>query len=640
MQTTTSQNNVSANVDLVAGHFSGVPDKPKVTPDEQCKGFDATAKAECTGSTAQWYDAVTNQLVTTGDHLTLPAGTDVGTYNYNVTCKNEDGCESAPSAVSIKILENPTVLASVTVESGITKTNENLYVMKISTTNVAHLVAVGSKGTPPYTYEWTALDANAAVSFSTDASPTDGSKATFKVLTTQGLNTDYSFRVKIKDSKGCVSIDDVTIEINPTAPPCGISGPAVVCAGATNVEYKYTPTPFPDADFNYIWSITSDNGSTLVGGSPQTNNTSASVFVNAGATAGSYTVALKLESKILGADGKPLIVVNDPNCPVTTTVTLVTCTVKLDANTDCFVNNGKATVTPTGGTAPYSYKWDDGETTQQATALSKGKHTVEVTDKNGCKTTCDVTIPENPCQHIFCTNTTCLNFIQSTQTLPNICYNTSNGTITPGVFYYWTNVTAPTSSFTITVTQTNPCSAPIFQLGNGNQFNLQTGSSCGNDGSAVSYSQNATTGTVTVSVSGAQAGKVYILGLKYGAKSGATFTSSCTFTFDASTTAGHVDGSTGQITVKLNCSATCVNTTIATVAARAITPTEVVSDLQVHAYPNPFNSTINFNFVSPVSGKASLEVFDLLGRKLANVYQGDVEANMQRSIPYQVPSAH
>src|SRR6476620_2032799 len=303
MQTTTSQNNVSANVDLVAGHFSGVPDKPKVTPDEQCKGFDATAKAECTGSTAQWYDAVTNQLVTTGDHLTLPAGTDVGTYNYNVTCKNEDGCESAPSAVSIKILENPTVLASVT---------------------------VGSKGTPPYTYEWTALDANAAVSFSTDASPTDGSKATFKVLTTQGLNTDYSFRVKIKDSKGCVSIDDVTIEINPTAPPCGISGPAVVCAGATNVEYKYTPTPFPDADFNYIWSITSDNGSTLVGGSPQTNNTSASVFVNAGATAGSYTVALKLESKILGADGKPLIVVNDPNCPVTTTVTLVTCTVKLD----------------------------------------------------------------------------------------------------------------------------------------------------------------------------------------------------------------------------------------------------------------------------------------------------------------------
>jgi hypothetical protein len=177
-------------------------------------------------------------------------------------------------------------------------------------------------------------------------------------------------------------------------------------------------------------------------------------------------------------------------------------------------------------------------------------------------------------------------------------------------------------------------------LGSGNQFNRQTGSSCGNDGTAATYSQNSTTGAVTVSVSNATAGGIYILGLKYGAKSGATFTSSCTFTFDASTTAGHVDGSTGQITVKLNCSATCVNTTIATVAARAITPTEAVSDLQVHAYPNPFNSTINFNFVSPVSGKASLEVFDLLGRKLANVYQGNVDANKPQAIPYKVPSAH
>jgi hypothetical protein len=361
-------------------------------------------------------------------------------------------------------------------------------------------------------------------------------------------------------------------------------------------------------------------------------------------------------TKLCGSETglKHTVTVTDANkCTTTCDVTVteppkLTCTVKLDANTDCFVNNGKATVTPVGGTSPYTYLWDNGETTQQAVALSKGKHTVTVTDANKCTTTCDVTIPENPCQHIFCTNTTCLNFIQSTQILPNICYNTSNGVITPGVFYYWTNVTAPARNFTITVTQANPCGASIFQLGSGNQFNLQSGTTCSNDGTSATYSQNTTTGAVTVSVSGAKSGGVYILGLKYGAKSGATFTSSCTFTFDANTTNGgttaHVDGSTGQITVKLNCSATCVSAGVSTAALRSVpnnvTTTEQVNGLQVHAYPNPFNSIINFNFVSPVSGKARLEVFDLLGRKLANVYQGDVEANMQRSIPYKVPSAH
>jgi hypothetical protein len=63
------------------------------------------------------------------------------------------------------------------------------------------------------------------------------------------------------------------------------------------------------------------------------------------------------------------------------------------------------------------------------------------------------------------------------------------------------------------------------------------------------------------------------------------------------------------------------------------------SDLQVAAYPNPYNSSISFEFISPSTGKASLEVYDLVGRKLAVIFQGNVDAGKQRTINYKVPSA-
>jgi hypothetical protein len=66
---------------------------------------------------------------------------------------------------------------------------------------------------------------------------------------------------------------------------------------------------------------------------------------------------------------------------------------------------------------------------------------------------------------------------------------------------------------------------------------------------------------------------------------------------------------------------------------------QVPSELKVAAYPNPFNSTVNFNFTAPVSGKALLEVYDLVGRRLAVVFEGQVDAGMQKAVNYKVPSA-
>src|ERR1700733_11590948 len=57
-------------------------------------------------------------------------------------------------------------------------------------------------------------------------------------------------------------------------------------------------------------------------------------------------------------------------------------------------NNGIATSTPTGGTAPYTYLWSDNSSqrTAAATGLSAGVYTVTVTDATSTSATASVTI--------------------------------------------------------------------------------------------------------------------------------------------------------------------------------------------------------------------------------------------------------
>ena len=57
-------------------------------------------------------------------------------------------------------------------------------------------------------------------------------------------------------------------------------------------------------------------------------------------------------------------------------------------------SDGSATVTSSGGTAPYTYLWDDGQTTAMAGALTAGSYTVTVTDANGCTETQGVAVLE------------------------------------------------------------------------------------------------------------------------------------------------------------------------------------------------------------------------------------------------------
>ena len=61
-------------------------------------------------------------------------------------------------------------------------------------------------------------------------------------------------------------------------------------------------------------------------------------------------------------------------------------------------------------------------------------------------------------------------------------------------------------------------------------------------------------------------------------------------------------------------------------------------NLTVAAYPNPFMDEVTFAINSPTSGKAILELHDVVGRKLAVVYNGYLFEGKSQVIIYNVPS--
>ncbi len=140
-------------------------------------------------------------------------------------------------------------------------------------------------------------------------------------------------------------------------------------------------------------------------------------------------------------------------------------------NPSCFgFCNGSATITPTGGTAPYAYSWSpSGGTNATATGLCSGSYTCTITEAGGYQIQKSVSI-FNPTPlsitNISVTNVSCNGMADG-----SVSNNVASGG-TPGYTYNWTpgnptgdgttNVTGLTAgNWTCTVTDANACTASL-----------------------------------------------------------------------------------------------------------------------------------------------------------------------------------
>jgi hypothetical protein len=86
-------------------------------------------------------------------------------------------------------------------------------------------------------------------------------------------------------------------------------------------------------------------------------------------------------------------------------------------------------------------------------------------------------------------------------------------------------------------------------------------------------------------------------------------------------------------------SSNCVSQTNQAISNTAEQREPAINNLSVSAYPNPFNDKVMFVIQSPVSGKAKLDIYNMLGQKLQTVFDGQVFGGMKHTIEFNVPMA-
>jgi hypothetical protein len=259
-----------------------------------------------------------------------------------------------------------------------------------------------SGGAAPYTYQWSngATTANlegvAAGTYTlviTDAA----SKTLFLSATvTQPQPLSLSATELIRAT--CKSPGSITVSASGGTAPytylwnTGASGPSLNEAPAGS--YTLTVTDFLGCQHQQRFSIQQEAAPALSIGSTRACTSQHLQAVVRG-TSGPYTYAWStgqtLASITASSSGTYSLTVTDANgCTVTasTEVVLSERSLSLYAHVEAIscggTADGAATITVSGGTAPYSYDWSNGLRTAAASNLAAGVYSVKVTDAAGC----------------------------------------------------------------------------------------------------------------------------------------------------------------------------------------------------------------------------------------------------------------
>lgn len=254
---------------------------------------------------------------------------------YTVTVTDANGCQQTTSA---------TVSQPAAVTPTFSKTDVTCNGGSDGTATVSP-----SGGTPPYTFAWNTTPVQTTA-------------------TATGLPAG-SWSVTVTDANGCLSNGSITI-LQPPVMSVSITHTDPSCNGGNDGTATASPIN-GSGPFTFVWNTTP----------PQITATATNL------SAGTYSVTI---TDATGCTANGSVTLGQPNALFASVVT-----------TDASCNgsaDGAATVSASGGTAPYTYGWNTTpvQTTATALNLTAGTWTVTVTDNVGCTFIAQGTVMEPP----------------------------------------------------------------------------------------------------------------------------------------------------------------------------------------------------------------------------------------------------
>jgi outer membrane protein OmpA-like peptidoglycan-associated protein len=190
-----------------------------------------------------------------------------------------------------------------------------------------------------------------------------GGSPIFTYLWDNGENTQQAKKLKegahsvtVTDKRGCKGTGTINISQKLGALKVVLAqNEKLKCPGDKNVTLKAQVTG-GKGPYQYQWS----NGNNT----EQSNNLAAA----------EYKVTI---TDANGQKAETSLMVEQPQ--------VISPSIKVEAPASIGGKDGKASVQITGGTAPYTYAWSNGERAQAAIELPAGMHSLKIVDANGCQ---------------------------------------------------------------------------------------------------------------------------------------------------------------------------------------------------------------------------------------------------------------